>query len=105
MSYENCYPIFESCVKDILQRIEKRIAFNKISKSEILFLNDCKNLLNELLDLFNRKPTISNVNIEAIANGLKKQDPNIDVITLNFILKERPDKQRIGQANLKIYKQ
>lgn len=102
--YNKCYPLFESKVKHMIQVIERRIVFNTVTSNELIFLDNLKTSLLNLIILMNKKPTLSNVNLEFAANSLKKRDSSLEVILLRIDLKENPNLSKTGSHVFKLYK-
>jgi len=102
--YRTVYPVFEDIIITIIVLINQRMIFKKISNNEIVFLDKIKDRLEVLLEKFEHKPAISNVNIESIVNECYKLDPSMHGMVIKIEFVENPDSSRFGCKTLNIRK-
>ena len=103
ISLINPHILFEEKIKAIITLVTNLLMNYIQSKYARSCIIKILKQLEELLELFSNKPSISNINLEAIANSLKQQDKNIEVINLQIILNENPDWSKVGSANIKLF--
>lgn len=102
-SFINPHILFEQKIKSVIILISSLLmnyVQSKYAKSCIIKIIK---QLEELLELCSNKPSISNINLETIANSLKKQDNNIEKINLQIIMNENPDWSKVGCASIKLF--
>ncbi len=100
----SAYPLFKNKLSNIRKIINTSIYLNDISSSNRNTLFQLDHLIQELILLMDKKPAISNINIESIVNETYSYDPEIHGIRLNILFYKNSDPLKIATRTLNLRK-
>jgi|GEM_PF-5142855 hypothetical protein len=102
-AYKTVYPVLEGDLRKLELVINQRLCLNNLTQQETHFLREellpgIENLMSHL----NKKPSISQVNLEHIVNELYKEDRSSHGVQLDILFVDNPDFTRFSKQTINL---
>ncbi|UAB80968.1 hypothetical protein INR76_12795 [Marixanthomonas sp. SCSIO 43207] len=104
MSYQTVYPFFEHLIDRLLINAYRRLELVNLRKNEKTYQVEQIELLQYFKSQLEKKPSLSNANMEWLINEMYKKDPTMHGVTLQVSIKKNPDMGRFSKIHLNIAK-
>lgn len=104
MNYQKAYPFFEHLINKMLIKLHKRLEFENLRNNEKTFLIELIESLQHFKTQLEKKPSLSNANMEWVINEKYKEDPTVHGIVLYVWLKHNPQLGRLSKTDLNLAK-
>lgn len=98
------YPFFNGILDQLRFKINRRLEFKKLSEDDFSFLLEINEGISYLKMQMERKPSISNVNIEESVNALFMQDRSLEGVTIYLKFHKESDLSRFGLLTINLGK-
>lgn len=96
------YPFFNSIIEQLRFKINRRLELKKMTDDDFSFLLDINEGLSFFKAQMERKPAISNVNIEESVNALYLKDKSLEGVCINLKFYKESDSSKFGLLTINL---